>query len=563
MESLNKFYRDGCKCHLGPDKSSCVWQFRQCDLLNYISSCREFLSNELDLVILGQLAALFSNYKIGEKRQRNLTVYKHRGITICRETFCFVHGIGKRRLEALKTHFTNNGLTTRQHGNTKRLPHNTTDTDTISHCVKYIENHANVHGLCLPGRVPCHRDLQSKVLLLPSHHSKAFVHRQYEEICREEKSYVPMLYGLFCQTWSQFLPYVIAIKPRSDLCFTCQENNGLIIKSANSEISEKSSALKIQQDHLMQADLQAQDYRSRRELSRETIQTINPDISFKKKSPNSVDITNMYSFDFAQMVQYPNNPDQPGAIFFKVPRKCFLFGINNEGINRQTNYVIDEAVDCGKGANVVASYLHHFFEFHGFGERFVHLQADNCAGQNKNNIVLQYLCWRTIKSLHSKISYNFMKAGHTKFSPDRSFGLLKKSYRSRFVSSLFDVAEAINLSSNTSTNCSQLTGLPDGTSLVPVYDWHEFLRHAFHKLPNISKCHHFRLDSQEPGIVYSRNFAQSDEEKHVLLKPNINLDGMPKIIQPKGLSKERIQYLYKEVRKFCRPGTEDLVAPKP
>ena len=63
---------------------------------------------------------------------------------------------------------------------------------------------------------------------------------------------------------------------------------------------------------------------------------------WKKTSPNSIEITNLYSFDFAQMVQFPNNPDQPGAIFFKTPRKCHLFGICNEAINRQHTYVIDE-----------------------------------------------------------------------------------------------------------------------------------------------------------------------------------------------------------------------------
>ena len=82
------------------------------------------------------------------------------------------------------------------------------------------------------------------------------------------------------------------------------------------------------------------------------------------------------------------NPLQPGPIYFMTPRKCGIFGISCEGIPRQINYLIDEAVDAGKGANTVVSLLHHFFETHSLGENHVHLHADNCVGQNKNNTMM-------------------------------------------------------------------------------------------------------------------------------------------------------------------------------
>ena len=43
----------------------------------------------------------------------------------------------------------------------------------------------------------------------------------------------------------------------------------------------------------------------------------------------------------------------------------------------------------GKGPNTVISLLHHFFEHHGLGETELSLNADNCAGQNKNNTMMQ------------------------------------------------------------------------------------------------------------------------------------------------------------------------------
>ena len=65
------------------------------------------------------------------------------------------------------------------------------------------------------------------------------------------------------------------------------------------------------------------------------------------------------------------------------------------------NYLIDEAVDMGKGSNAIVSMLHHFFEHHGLGEKTVRLHADNCGGQNKNSIMVQYLLWRVMTGLHT------------------------------------------------------------------------------------------------------------------------------------------------------------------
>lgn len=47
----------------------------------------------------------------------------------------------------------------------------------------------------------------------------------------------------------------------------------------------------------------------------------------------------------------------------------------------QVNYLTDEALNTGKGAN---SMLHHYMEHHSVGESDLTLHEDNCSGQNKN-----------------------------------------------------------------------------------------------------------------------------------------------------------------------------------
>lgn len=95
---------------------------------------------------------------------------------------------------------------------------------------------------------------------------------------------------------------------------------------------------------------------------------------------NSNRITVHYSFDMAQQVFYPNNPLQPGPMYFLTPRKCAIFGVCCEGIPRQINYLIDEAINTGKGANSIVSMLDHYFDNHSLGEDTAMLHADNCTG---------------------------------------------------------------------------------------------------------------------------------------------------------------------------------------
>ena len=143
-------------------------------------------------------------------------------------------------------------------------------------------------------------------------------------------------------------------------------------------------------------------------------------------STASNSIMTHYSFDFAQQVHYPSNPLQPGPIYFLTPRKAAIFGVCCEAIPRQVNFVIDEASNTGKGANTVVSMLDYFFNHYGLGEATASLHADNCCGQNKNNAMVQYLMWRVLTCLHHSIGFHFLITGHTKFSPDACFGLIKR-----------------------------------------------------------------------------------------------------------------------------------------
>ena len=270
-----------------------------------------------------------------------------------------------------------------------------------------------------------------------------------------------------------------------------------------------------------------------------------------------------YSFDYAQQVHFPADPMQPGPIYFVTTRKCSVFGVCCESIPRQINFLTGECGEIGKGANTVISKLHFFFDNHGLGETEVYLHADNCAGQNKNNCMVQYLMWRTLTGRHTSINYSFLVVGHTKFAPDWSFGLFKRLYRRTKVNTIADIASVVDNSAQ--CNTSQVTCDEKGSIIAASYDWSTYLAPHFKRILNIKKYHHFRLSSETPGIVYLKLNADSNEEEVEILKNSWEPlpHDMPSRLQPKGLSDERQWYLFDQVRQFCSEDWKDLVCPRP
>ena len=231
-------------------------------------------------------------------------------------------------------------------------------------------------------------------------------------------NFVPLLSS--CGQQQTFAGFVRRITTASTSQQTCPE-------------VQKAEAVKAQELHLRLASGERDFYKTCCKESKDSLaahlRTI--DINNEREPCSYAGIIH-YSYDYAQQLHYPTNPYQPGPICFKTPRKCALFGVCCEGIPRQVNYLIDENVLTGKGANATISYVHHFFTRHGVGETEAQIHADNCGAQNKNNPFIWYYIWRVMTGLHHAVEYNFLLAGHTKFSPDWCFGLMKQKTRRTF-----------------------------------------------------------------------------------------------------------------------------------
>ena len=205
-----------------------------------------------------------------------------------------------------------------------------------------------------------------------------------------------------------------------------------------------------------------------------------------------------------------------------------MFGVACEETSTQVNYLTDEADVMGKLANATISMVHHYLQNHSHKMKVLHLHADNCVGQNKNNIVIQYPMWRTLADLNDEIELLFMLVGHTKFAPDRFFGLIKNLFHKLTIDTMADIERVVEESSVTGKNKAQLTACPiTGVRYVYWMDWADFFGEFFKTIVNITKYHHFRFKRDTPGVVCYKEFCDSEEEKYTLFKNGLTSVSLP------------------------------------
>ena len=162
------------------------------------------------------------------------------------------------------------------------------------------------------------------------------------------------------------------------------------------------------------------------------------------------------------------------------------------------------------------------------------------------------------------IQLSFMIVGHTKFAPDRFFGMVKKNYKRTFVSTLDDIQNVVKKSMLSGQNIPQVTKTTEGRRLVTWYDWKSMFSVNFKSIPNITCYHHFRFDHKFPGKVFVQELVNSPELEITILSTIIDPRILPEELEPKGMDINRRWYLFEEVAKFCSsPETANITCPRP
>ena len=123
------------------------------------------------------------------------------------------------------------------------------------------------------------------------------------------------------------------------------------------------------------------------------------------------------------------------------------------------------------------------------------------------------------------------------------------------MSSLFDTLEANHKSTLSGANCGKPVGLHDGTVLVKTYDWSGHLASKVNRNQQISPLSLQQKLSRE-GVLQGTCRHNRERISNVERRKYTPSWLLPPQVLPSGLDDERMRYLHKEIREFCRPDTE-------
>jgi hypothetical protein len=228
-----------------------------------------------------------------------------------------------------------------------------------------------------------------------------------------------------------------------------------------------------------------------------------------------------YTFDFMQSLAIPQFADQTKEMYYFSLRNIHLFSIRDDGAQMQYNYLYDEG-EGGKGANYVISLLCHFLR-HRTPETaaiVMHLHADNCCGQNKNNPVMQFFVFLVSLGLLSHVEMKFLIKGHTHCSVDGGHGMIKKTWRTRDVFTIAQAAQVVEAASPTAgVHKAEIVTAHD------FFDWEALLSRYFGKLRSILSFQQFAMDAAHPGQLRFRQHHTDPWDETNLFKPT--LDRLP------------------------------------
>lgn len=274
-----------------------------------------------------------------------------------------------------------------------------------------------------------------------------------------------------------------------------------------------------------------------------------------------------FDFKTTLVLPYWGYRCSPRAVYYMSRMNVYLFGVVDETANGFTGYIYPEnLVDSlnkptkkGSSHVIAMMYLHllqsGLTEIERTQDRDLYFTADNCSGQNKNQYMLQFLCMAIEVGWADNVYLSFMVPGHTKFSPDRWFGLIGKHILN------LDAWNIKDLVNNVSAALKHQQIVKDITN-EDCINFKPFLKQHYKK-PDfaVSEEYHFWFSKDHKGCVRVKsNDNQQWSEPHKLRKTvgNVNLDitALPKFnLIP--LSKDRIKTMRECKQLIDSPATLD------
>jgi hypothetical protein len=276
--------------------------------------------------------------------------------------------------------------------------------------------------------------------------------------------------------------------------------------------------------------------------------------------------------DFSQNGELPSyGSEQPGEVYYFSALSIFIFGIvdTNEEEDKLTTYCYDEGVGKKGGNNVASLLMKHLRDtvglLHDKPMKELNIIMDNCAGQNKNKMVLRLAAFLVESKYFKTVNFIFYVVGHTKNPADRLFNLAKGSIRQQNVYTMTQFLSCMN-------NSDYVTA----REVFPhdFYDYNQILETLYKDLtkPGVKKWQIFSVGQPEEGQQLTMVFKSSNRNGAPMFlfpmikdKDNrkIRLERKPvQLISPGRKDIKQVE-LYTKFRKFVPKQFQDESCPKP
>lgn len=241
-----------------------------------------------------------------------------------------------------------------------------------------------------------------------------------------------------------------------------------------------------------------------------------------------------FDFKTSMVLPYWGYHLSPRQVYYMSRMNVYLFGIVDEQHDSFAGYVYpenfidpNELEGTKKGAGHVISMLYHHLSSAGLTDttrthdRTLHFAADNCSGQNKNQYIIKFFCMAVDLDWADEIIFSFMVPGHTKFSPDRWFGLLGKHI---IHLDAWNIEQLVKNISAAFKHQQRIVNMKE----EQFVNFKPFLNEHYKKPTfGTSKQYHFRFSKQFPGAVQykeKQNDAWSEPYQMRKTKGQLNLD---------------------------------------
>ena len=522
---------------------------------------------------------------------------------LCRKAFAALIGVGEATLSrhVAVVHASKGGFVPSLHKNTGQPARRPLESSVRSEVINFLleivslagEESSERHSFRSEGRKSSSTSIdlnaeESPLVFLPSMYSLRLLYHLYEEKIRVGK--FPKTYHLSWRSFhrifhSKELSWLRIRPPRDDVCDVCllyrRKMLNFLKKEETQRVLEKMGEVSHELvSHRDLAMATRQVYRSecKKALAggKKIQESLANKASRKKITKLLLEHEAHYSFDFSQSLWLPQMADTPGTFYFLSLRSINLFGIVDDGGNGdplQTNLLYDQTT-AGKGSSEVVSMLYYFLVHvrgHEFASRRVYFHADNCVGQNKNNTMIHFFLWCIAVGLVDHIELKFLLKGHTKFSPDGGFGLIKKRYRMANVYTMEQVSDEIKQSTRkTDRNHAIVLEKTD------FGNWKSALEKFFVTLKGISTFSVFVFDKKYPlGELHTRKYEDKKFQVHNLLRSTslsnkklnnsefMKLNNHLEPLEEPQIQAKKQWDLYEKVRPFVPTEYQDLICPQP